>query len=214
MPSNRGDEHAQAFARPAPADLPGLRRQVLEIVRRDGYLRFDEPVRLASGALSRDFVDGKKALADGHSLVLACRALWALALDAGAGFDAVGGLTLGADPLSHGIAAVSGSEWFVVRKQSKGRGTDRVIEGAELRAGRRVFLVEDVVSTGGSIREAYDRVRDTGADVVLASALVDRGEAAAAFFDAERVAYRPLLTYRDLGIEPVAGPVAQQQDGA
>ncbi|MCZ7627895.1 MAG: phosphoribosyltransferase family protein [Microthrixaceae bacterium] len=125
--------------------------------------------------------------------------------DAGIGFDAVGGLTLGADQFSHGVAACldDDHEWFVVRKKPKGRGTDQLVEGAVLGPGTRVLLVDDVVTTGGSIRQAYRHVVDTGAVVVAAVTLVDRGEVAASFFAAEEVVYRPVFTYRDLGIEPV-----------
>lgn len=184
-------------------DVEAMRADVLEVVREKGYRYRAEPFRLASGQLSHDFVDGKRALAAGADLRLACRLIGKLAERSGITFDAVGGLTLGADQFSHGVAVVTGCAWFVVRKQAKGRGTNQRIEGAELAPGIRVLLVDDVVTTGGSIRQAYEQVAATGAEVVLATTLVDRGDNVGDFFAERGVRYEPLLTYRDLGIEPV-----------
>jgi orotate phosphoribosyltransferase len=182
--------------------MSGDRRQALVgVVRARGLRHFDEPVALASGELSHDFVDGKAALARGADLELACRAM----LDAleGVEFDAVGGLTMGADQFAHGIAMLSDRAWFVVRKEPKGRGTGKLVEGATLVPGLRAVLVEDVVTTGGSILRALDAVQGLGATAVAAVALVDRGESAAPEFARRGVPYLPVLTYRDLGIAPV-----------
>lgn len=183
--------------------MSGLRDQVVEIVRKRGLLRLDEPIVLRSGQLSRDFVDGKAALSRGPDLEVACRAFLE-AVD-GIAFDAVGGLTMGADHLAHGLALLSGAEWFVVRKEPKGRGTDKLVEGARVGPGNRVLLVDDAVTTGGSIQKAHDAILALGATVVAAATLVDRGEVAAAFFAERGVPYRAIVTYRDLGIEPVGG---------
>src|SRR3954467_10796237 len=151
-------------------------------------------------------MDGKKALASGEHLREACLAIIALAADEGAKFDAVGGMTLGADSFSHGIAVLTGKPWFVVRKQTKEHGTTRRVEGAALGPGTRVLLIDDVATTGGSILAALEAVQAAGATVTLAVTLVDRGEQTAPKFAALGVRYRPLLTYRDLGIVPVGGP--------
>jgi len=161
---------------------------------------FDEPVLLASGNRSRYFLDGKRALASGPDLRLACEAMAAEADAEGAAFDAAGGLTLGADQFAHGIAIVRECGWFVIRKQPKGRGTDRRVEGMPLGPGARVLLVDDVVTTGGSIVTAYERVVAEGAEVVLATTLVDRGGGAIGRFADLGVPYRPLFTHDDLGI--------------
>lgn len=180
-----------------------LRQQLLDIVREKAYLRLDEPIQLRSGELSRDFVDGKRGLANGADLELACRALAEMVADAGIEFDAVGGLTLGADQFAHGTAIVARKHWFVVRKEPKGRGTNKLVEGASLGPGVRVLLVDDVVTTGGSIQQAWKAIDETGAEVVAAVTLLDRGEVARRFFAELGVPYFPLLTYRDLDIEPV-----------
>lgn len=183
--------------------MSALRGAVVEIVKDRGLLPLDAPVRLASGALSAHYVDGKRALARGADLVTACQAFLELARDEGVAFDAVGGLTMGADQFAHGISVLTGCDWFVVRKAVKDHGTKKRIEGTELRAGVDVLLVEDVVTSGGSILEALRAVEATGATVVLAVSLVDRGELAGRAFENERVPYRSLVSYCDLGIPPV-----------
>jgi orotate phosphoribosyltransferase len=182
-----------------------VRERLIRVVATKGLLELDEPVTLASGDRSRYFVDGKKALAAGDDLRLACEALIELVRGDGIEFDAVGGMTLGADQFSHGIALLSGCEWFVVRKAAKGRGTNRRIEGAVLTPTTRVLLVDDVVTRGGSIQEAYQVVVDeTGAQVVGAVTLADRGtEAAPKFFASLGIPYRPLLTHDELGIPSI-----------
>lgn len=179
------------------------RTSIVELVRNRGYRHSAEPFQLASGQTSHDYIDGKLAVASGADLALVAREIVAQTTET---FDAVGGLTMGADALSHAVAVVSGCEWFSVRKEPKGRGLNRWIEGARLTRAHRVLLVDDVVTTGGSIVKAYDQVREQGATVVAVMTLVDRGEVARADFESKGVVYRALVTYRDLGIDPV-GPV-------
>lgn len=177
------------------------RQLVIETVRARGLVRLEEPVVLASGRVSQDFVDAKAALARGDDLRRACEAILAELGDVP--FDAVGGLTMGADAFAHGISVLTGCEWFVVRKEPKGRGTNRLVEGARIGPGTRVLLVDDVVTTGGSIQRAFEAVEATGSTVVAAATVVDRGDEAARFFAERGVPYVALATWRDLGIEPV-----------
>ena len=186
--------------------MTDARDRTLRTVLAKGHLRLDEPVQLRSGAYSRDFLDAKRALASGDDLRIACEAIVELLAEAGIAYDAVGGLTMGADQFAHGIAVVTGCEWFVVRKEAKGRGTNQLVEGAILDDGVRVVVLEDVVTTGGSMHQAYERIAELGAPVVAAVTLVDRGDEAAPYFAARSVPYLPLLTYRDLDIEPVVSP--------
>jgi orotate phosphoribosyltransferase len=181
------------------------RARLLDVVRSTALIQFDEPRELSSGELSRDFIDAKAGLARGADLRLACEVIAASVAAAGIEWDAVGGLTLGADQFAHGIvtALADDHRWFVVRKQPKGRGTDRLVEGAALGAGSRVLLVDDIVTTGGSIQQAHQKVLDTGAVVVAAVTLVDRSDIAATYFAQHSVPYLPVFTYRDLGIVPV-----------
>ena len=190
---------------PVHSDHDADRAHLLEIVRERALRQFDEPKELASGELSRDFIDAKAGLSRGRDLRLACAVIAEQVAAAGIEWDAVGGLTLGADQFAHGIVThlADDREWFVVRKQPKGRGTDQLVEGATLGAGSRVLLVDDIVTTGGSAQKAHQHVLDTGATVVAAVTLVDRSDIAAAYFAEHDVPYLPVFTYRDLAIVPV-----------
>ncbi len=164
----------------------------------------EQPVQLASGEWSCDFVDGKHAVDNAENLELVGEAMFEAAVEAEVSdFEAVGGLVLGAVPFTFAVAQAARSKWFLIRKEPKGRGTNLWIEGARISEGMRVMLVDDVVTTGGSIQVAYHKARDAGALVVFATTLVDRGEDARVFFDKVGVPYKPMLTYRDIGIEPV-----------
>ena len=176
------------------------RKALAELVRTTGYERRDEPFQLTSGGWSHDYVDGKFAVSTGRALRMASDA----AIEAvGEPFDAVGGPTMGADALAHGISVVSGASWFSVRKEAKGHGRRAWVEGARLDAGDRVLIVEDVVSTGGSLLKAVDRVRELGVEVVAATALLDRSPKVAQRFEEAGIRWIPLLTWADLGIEPL-----------
>jgi orotate phosphoribosyltransferase len=125
-----------------------------------------------------------------------------LALTADWDFDAVGGLTLGADPvaaamLHAGAAAGRPLDAFVVRKQGKAHGLQRRVEGPEV-VGRRVLAVEDTSTTGGSVLTAVDALREAGAEVVGVAVIVDRGASAAV--RAAGVAYRAAYSLADLGL--------------
>lgn len=180
---------------------PDLRESLAELVRTTGYERREQPFQLSSGGWSHDYVDGKFAVATGAALRRASEAVVELI---GPGtFDAVGGPTMGADALAHGVAVVSGCSWFSVRKEPKGHGRAAWVEGARLREGDRVLMVEDVVSTGASLLRAAEKVTDLGAEVMAATALLDRSPAVADRFRQAGVDWRPLLTWADLGIEPL-----------
>lgn len=188
-------------------EASSLQSELLEILRTKALRALDKPVRLSSGGWSSHFVDGKAGLAEWRDLQIACRAIVGKAEDAGLRFDAAGGPTMGADALSVGIAAVSNARWFMVRKEPKGHGTKRWIEGARIGRGERVLLVDDVVTTGGSILKALDIVAETGAEIVAVATLVDRSGLAAGILQSRGVPYLPMVTYQDLGIarvEPVS----------
>ena len=179
---------------------------LVEIIKSQGMRRLDEPVELACGAMSSDFVDVKLALCRWADLQAACQAIVQRVRGAGIDFDAAGGMTMGADPLAVGIAAETGCHWFSIRKAPKNRGTNQLIEGTPLGPGHRVLLLEDATTTGGSSQKAYQAVCDTGAEVVAAATVVDRGDTARRRYEALGVPYFPMLTYTDLAIDPVVPP--------
>ena len=174
-----------------------------DLIRTRGYEHREEPFRLASGQLSHDYVDGKNAIDTGSRLTTVSTAVVELAALHGIEFDAVGGLTMGADPLAHGIAMVADKAWFSVRKEQKTRGREQWVEGHRLQPGTRVLLVDDVISTGGSTELALERIAPLGVEVVGVIPMVDRGDVATGRFAKRGVPFVALVTYRDLGIEPI-----------
>ncbi|BBX89379.1 orotate phosphoribosyltransferase [Mycobacterium vulneris] len=184
-------------------ERPETWQAAFDLIRTRGYEHREEPFRLASGQLSHDYIDGKFAIDTGERMAIVSRAVADLAAASGIEFDAVGGLTMGADPLAHGVAMVTGKAWFSVRKEQKSRGREQWIEGTRLEPGTRVLLVDDVISTGGSTEIAYERVTAVGAVVTGVIPMVDRGDIATGRFAKRGVPFAALVTYRDLGIEPV-----------
>lgn len=192
-------ENAMAAVDTRPASWQAAFR----LIQKRGLQHREEPFKLASGKLSHDYIDGKYAIDTGPALKTVSCAIADLAAAKGIEYDAVGGLTMGADALAHGIAIVTGKAWFSVRKERKPRGMERWIEGAHLDEYRRVLLVDDVVSTGGSIMIAFRHAVEAGAEIAGVMPMVDRGDVARGLIEAEGVPYIPLVTYDDLDIEPV-----------
>jgi orotate phosphoribosyltransferase len=173
-----------------------------DLVARRGYTRSEEPFVLSSGQTSYDYVDLRRAVAEGADLEIAARALIEHLEGIGIAYDAIGGMTMGADPFAHAVALLQPTRWFSVRQGEKSHGSRRRIEGADLEKAR-VVLIEDTASTGGSILAAYEVLSKTTAIVVHACALLDRGDETAKAFARIGVGYSSVLSYRDLGIEPI-----------
>ncbi|MGA0864010.1 MAG: orotate phosphoribosyltransferase [Ilumatobacteraceae bacterium] len=157
---------------------------------------------LKSGRKSTWFLDTKQSVcrADGV-LAVADAALEIIPPD----IDAIGGLTMGADPVAFGIAAVAATRGramrsFSVRKEAKDHGVTGRVAGA-LQPGDRVVITEDTVTRGTSIFEAVEVVRAFGAHPVLITVIVDRGGTCAQMAADAGIEYRPLLTAPDLGFE-------------
>ena len=132
---------------------------------------------LSSGQRARWYIDLRRVLLSGQAAPLAGRVM--LAATADLGYDAVGGLTLGADPVAAAMlhaAARQGRilDAFVVRKAEKTHGLQRRIEGPDV-AGRRVLAVEDTSTTGASVLTAVDALQEAGAQVVGVAVIVERG---------------------------------------
>jgi orotate phosphoribosyltransferase len=182
--------------------VPQRRGRLAQLVRDGGYERREQPFRLSSGATSHDYVDVRRAVANGAALRTVAEAMID---EVGSDWDLIGGPTMGADPLAHAVALLADKSWFSVRKEPKGHGRGQWIEGGDLVPGDRVLAVEDTVSTGGSLLGAIERIVGTGATVVAATVVLDRSPAVAPRFEAAGIPWLPLLTWEDLGIEPLSG---------
>jgi orotate phosphoribosyltransferase len=157
-------------------------------------------VVLSSGREADYYVDLRRITLDGEAAPLVGQVMLDLTEDLG--YDAVGGLTLGADPVATAMlhaAAARGRrlDAFVVRKEGKAHGLQRRIEGPDV-AGRRVLAVEDTSTTGGSVLTAVEALREAGADVVGVAVIVERG--AAGRVEAEGLSYRAAYQLGDLGL--------------
>ena len=159
-------------------DLAALRAELHALLYRRSFQFGDFLLR--SGRRSDFYFDGKQVTLDGRGLYLVSRLI--LQRCHALGVTAVGGMTLGADPIAAGVAGLSGMEdaaplrAFIVRKEVKDHGTGKPIEGPPLAHGERVAMVEDTITTGGALLQAYERVVATGAEVVEAIVIVDREE--------------------------------------
>ncbi|MEH6820645.1 orotate phosphoribosyltransferase [Dietzia psychralcaliphila] len=157
-------------------------------------------VTLSSGREADYYVDLRRATLHHEASPLIGRLLRELTADWD--FDAVGGLTLGADPVATAIMHAPGRpiDSFVVRKETKKHGMQRRIEGPDI-VGRRVLVVEDTTTTGNSPLTAVAALREAGAEVVGVATVVDRATGADDVIRAEGVEYRALLGLADLGLE-------------
>jgi orotate phosphoribosyltransferase len=166
-------------------------------------LRFGE-FTLASGKKAGYYLDGKQITLDSAGARLIAEGILdVLKADLP---KAVGGMAIGADPITAAVITIAGVrgvplKGFLVRKETKDHGTKRYIEGP-VSPGDDVVIVEDVVTTGGSSLEAIERVEAYGLRVKRVIAIVDRMEGGAAAFAARGYEFTSLLTIRDLGIEP------------
>ncbi|GIJ08579.1 orotate phosphoribosyltransferase [Micromonospora andamanensis] len=154
-------------------------------------------VVLSSGREADWYVDLRRVTLHHRAAPLVGRVMRELTADWS--YDAVGGLTLGADPIAFAMLHAGGRplDAFVVRKAGKAHGLQRRIEGPDV-AGRRVLAVEDTSTTGESVLTAVEALREAGAEVVGVAVIVDRGAG-----DAVRAAglpYRAAYTLADLGL--------------
>ncbi len=179
------------------------RQALVELVRQKA-LKFGQ-FTLASGKTASYYLDGKQVTLDPQGARLVAEGILDL-LDKGAMPDAVGGMSIGADPITAAIVTLAGIRGtplrgFMVRRQSKGHGTNQYIEGP-VRPGERVVIVEDVVTTGGSSLAAIERAEAFGLVVAGVVAVVDRLEGGREAFAARGYPLSSLLSICDFGIEP------------
>ncbi|MDR0991018.1 MAG: orotate phosphoribosyltransferase [Propionibacteriaceae bacterium] len=169
-------------------------------------------VTLASGREADYYVDLRRVTLDGAVAPIIGRVMSQLVDDWD--FDCVGGLTLGADPVATSMlhaAAAAGQrlDAFVVRKSEKTHGLQRRIEGPDV-AGRRVLVVEDTSTTGGSVQQAIDAVQAAGGQVIGVAVIVDRDTGAREKIEAQGLPYRFAVGLEDLGLKPLEPLVSDQ----
>ncbi len=159
-------------------------------------------VTLSSGRTADYYVDMRRVTLDGETAPIIGRVMHDLVADWT--FDAVGGLTLGADPVAVAMlhsAAAAGErlDAFVVRKEGKAHGLQRRIEGSPVE-GRKVLAVEDTSTTGGSVLNAVEALREAGAEVIGVAVIVDRDTGAREAIEAVGLPYRFAVSAHDLGL--------------
>lgn len=161
---------------------------------------------LASGKQSKYYCDGKMTTLDSRGAALIGEGILELLQQEPSLPNAVGGMSMGADPICAAVITIAGSrgidlKGFLVRKESKGHGTNKYIEGP-VKAGDRVVVVEDVVTTGGSSLKAIERLESEGIKVDGVIAILDRMEGGAQAFLDRGYSFQALLKITDFGIEP------------
>ena len=157
-------------------DLSALKAELLPLVR---SVVKHGTFTLASGKTSKIYFDARQVTLNAKGAALVARVV--LEMVKGEKVDAIGGLTLGADPIAGAVAAISAEagrpiHGFIVRKEAKAHGTGKVVEGPDLPPKARVVVVDDVVTTGGSTLQAVKSLREAGFEVVRSICVVDREE--------------------------------------
>ena len=181
-------------------DIAADRARLLEIVRSKAIVH--GRVTLSSGKEADYYVDLRRITLDGVASPLVGRVMLDLTKDLDV--DAVGGLTLGADPVAtamlHARAAQGGRlDAFVVRKAGKAHGLQQRIEGPSIE-GRRVVVVEDTTTTGNSPLDAVEAAREAGAEVMAIATIADRATGAAERFADAGLEYRFVYSLEELGL--------------
>ena len=180
-------------------DEQALKQELLKAIQEKAVVRGER--KLASGKISQYYIDGKQVTLDAQGLFLAAKVILHQAQAVGA--DAVGGPTLGADPLAAAVSVLSSQSGkplkaFIVRKEAKDHGMQKMIEGPALLPGDKVVMLEDVITTGGSVLKAIKEVEALGAKVIKTICLVDRNEGAAEVLAGYN--YSPIFTLREIGL--------------
>ena len=181
-------------------------RQALMDLVRTKALKFGD-FTLASGKKAKYYLDGKQVTLDSFGAKLVAEGILDLLGDKAP--KAVGGMSIGADPIAAAIITMAGVRGvpmlgFMVRKESKGHGTNRFIEGP-VQPGDEVAIVEDVVTTGGSSLLAIERAEEFGLKVKQVIAIIDRMEGGREAFESRGYKLSSLFTIQDFGIEPPKG---------
>lgn len=173
------------------------RRELARLIRELAVVHGE--VTLSSGQRADYYVDLRRATLHREAAPLIGVLLRQLTADWQ--YRAVGGLTLGADPVATAVLHADGPalDAFVVRKDAKTHGMQRQVEGPDV-SGARVLVVEDTSTTGGSVLTAVEALREVGAEVVGVATVVDRDTGAREAIERDGLPYRSLLGLHDLGL--------------
>lgn len=190
---------------PSPS-ASALRATLIDLVATKALQR--GTFRLASGREASFYLDAKQVILDAQGSALVGRAILQLLESYGSLPAAVGGMSIGADPVTSAVVTMAGVanlplKGFMVRKEPKDHGTKRFVEGP-VQPGDRVVIVEDVTTTGGSSLLAIDRALEFGLVVERVVTVIDRLAGAKETLAARGIPLDSLVTIRDLGIEPDA----------
>jgi len=180
------------------------RQALIDLIRERSLLLGD--FTLASGKKATYFLDGKQVTLDATGAKLVGEGMLDLLGDRLP--EAIGGMSIGADPITAAVVTLAGVrglplKGFLVRKEEKGHGTNRFIEGP-VQPGETAVIVEDVVTTGGSSLLAIERAEAFGLKIVHVVTIVDRLQGGGEAFRSRGYEFSSLMTVRDLGVEPQA----------
>ena len=176
-----------------------LKAELLKLLKEKAVMRGERT--LASGKKSNFYIDGKQVTLDPQGIFLTAKVI--LSMLHGVQAEAIGGPTLGADPIAAAVSLLSSQtgrpmKAFIVRKEAKKHGMQKMVEGPSIKEGDRVVMVEDVITTGGSVLAAIKEIEALKARVVKVICLLDRSEGAR-----ETLApynYSPIFSVEDLGV--------------
>lgn len=178
------------------------RNRLIDIIRKRSFQSGQE-IQLASGRSSTFYFNMKPTMLHPEGAELIAKLILANLHDVDVDF--AGGLEMGAVPIASSLAAISHAanrpiQAFFVRKQAKAHGTQSLVEGlapGETLSGKRVVVVEDVTTTGGSALKAAESLREDGAEIIRVVTVVDRQEGADAAFAKAGIAFSAILTLQD-----------------
>ncbi|MDR1492924.1 MAG: orotate phosphoribosyltransferase [Planctomycetaceae bacterium] len=180
-------------------------RERLKELIQEKSLKFGD-FTLASGKKAKYYLDGKQVALDAEGAALIGEGILELMLESGKIPDAVGGMAIGADPITASVITIAGTRGIplkgcMVRKEAKDHGTQKFVEGP-VQSGDRVVVVEDVVTTGGSSLLAIERLEAAGLIVDEVIAIIDRMEGGCDAFIHRGYKFRSLFTIKNFGIDP------------
>lgn len=183
-------------------EIDKTKKRLLQIIKEKAV--FHSPVRLSSGKKSSYYIDARRVTLSGEGVYLAAKVIFDLVKDEN--IDAIGGPTMGADPIVGAVVCLSylnhlSIQGFIIRKEPKEHGLQRLIEGPDLKKGSRVVIIDDVVTTGKSTLKAAKAVENSGCKVVKIIALVDRLEGGRQELEKNGFKFTPIFTVKDLDID-------------